>query len=348
MMIVYNHSHRQLQGIWEGIRLKKLSLIGMVTLLLFLSLAGGMGLVVAADKPMIISLPTWSGYAPLFLARDKGFFAKYGLDVELSVTQDLSARKQAFAGKRVDALATAHDVQVQVAAVGVPLKIVWAFDDSFGGDGILAKPEIETITDLKGKQVAFMRGSTSHFLLLTALSSVGLTEKDVVTVNMTAGDAGAAFVAGRVDAAVTWEPWLTKGSGSGGHVLTDTKEFPGVIGDSLSFHADYVKKNPDAVQAFVNAMKDAMEYWHTHPEESNQIMAAGMGITLEEFVATLEGLKLMDYQDNLAFFGTDTEPGALFTTLQNATDFYYDLKIIPAKKDVKELVAAEFLMNADQ
>ncbi|NMB10692.1 MAG: ABC transporter substrate-binding protein [Firmicutes bacterium] len=328
--------------------MKKLSLIGMVILLLFLSLAGGSSLAVAADKPMIISLPTWSGYAPLFLARDKGFFAKYGLDVELSVTQDLSARKQAFAGKRVDALATAHDVQVQVAAVGVPLKIVWAFDDSFGGDGILAKSEIEAIADLKGKQVAFMRGSTSHFLLLTALSSVGLTENDVVTVNMTAGDAGAAFVAGRVDAAVTWEPWLTKGSGSGGHVLTDTKEFPGVIGDSLSFHADYVKKNPEAVQAFVKAMKDAMEYWHAHPEESNQIMAAGMGITLEEFVATLEGLKLMDYQDNLAFFGTETEPGALFTTLQNATDFYYDLKIIPAKQDVHGLVAAEFLYGAGQ
>lgn len=328
--------------------MKKLSLIGMVTLLLFLSLAGGSSLAVAADKPMIISLPTWSGYAPLFLARDKGFFAKYGLDVELSVTQDLSARKQAFAGKRVDALATAHDVQVQVAAVGVPLKIVWAFDDSFGGDGILAKSEIEAIADLKGKQVAFMRGSTSHFLLLTALSSVGLTENDVVTVNMTAGDAGAAFVAGRVDAAVTWEPWLTKGSGSGGHVLTDTKEFPGVIGDSLSFHADYVKKNPEAVQAFVKAMKDAMEYWHAHPEESNQIMAAGMGITLEEFVTTLEGLKLMDYQDNLAFFGTETEPGALFTTLQNATDFYYDLKIIPAKQDVHELVATEFLYDAGQ
>ena len=320
----------------------------LVTLLFFLSLAGVSSPIVAADKPMIISLPTWSGYAPLFLAQDKGFFAKHGLDVELSVTQDLSARKQAFAGKRVDALATAHDVQVQVAAAGVPLKIVWAFDDSFGGDGILAKSEIETIADLKGKQVAFMRGSTSHFLLLTALDSVGLTEKDIVTVNMTAGDAGAAFVAGRVNAAVTWEPWLTQGSGSGGHVLTDTKAFPGGIGDSLSFHADYVKKNPEAVQAFVNAMKDAMDYWHAHQDESNQIMAAGMGITLEEFVATLGGLQLMDYQDNISFFGTESEPGALYTTLQNATDFYYDLKIIPAKKDIHELVAAEFLLNANQ
>lgn len=325
--------------------MKKLKFICTVTLLLVLSLGSVGAPAVAADTKMVISLPTWSGYAPLFLARDKGFFAKYGLDVELSVTQDLSARKQAFAGKRVDALATAHDVQVQVAAAGIPLKIVWAFDDSFGGDGILAKSEIKTISDLKGKQVAFMRGSTSHFLLLTALQSVGLTEKDIIAVNMTAGDAGAAFVAGRVDAAVTWEPWLTKGSASAGHVLTDTKEFPGVIGDSLSFHADYVKKNPEAVQAFVSAMKDAMEYWHANQDESNEIMAAGLGITFEEFVETLEGLKLMDYQDNLAFFGVEAS-GPLYVTLQNAMDFYYDLKIIPTKLDVKSLVAEEFLRSA--
>ncbi|NLA57540.1 MAG: ABC transporter substrate-binding protein [Firmicutes bacterium] len=326
--------------------MKKLNLLGIAALVVILSLATIVSPLWAAEYSMIISLPTWTGYAPLFLAQEKGFFAKHGLDVELSVTQDLGPRQQAFAAKRVDAMATAHDVQVQVAAAGIPLKIVWAFDDSYGGDGILAKPEIKTIEDLKGKQVAFLRGSTSHFLLLTALSSVGMTEKDIIAVNMTAGDAGAAFVAGRVDAAVTWEPWLTQGSKSGGHVLVDTKDFPGVIGDSISFHGDYVAKNPEAVQAFVKAMKDAMEYWHAHPEESNQIMANGMGITLDEFVATLEGLKLMDYQDNLAFFGSEGEAGPLYDVLQNAATFYADLKIIPAKVNVQDLVAPEFLWNA--
>ncbi|NLY29692.1 MAG: ABC transporter substrate-binding protein [Firmicutes bacterium] len=326
--------------------MKKLSLLGTAALLVILCISSLIGPVWAADYSMVISLPTWTGYAPLFLAQEKGFFAKHGLDVELSVTQDLGPRQQAFAAKRVDALATAHDVQVQVAAAGIPLKIVWAFDDSYGGDGILAKPEIKTLEDLKGKQVAFLRGSTSHFLLLTGLKSVGMTEKDITTVNMTAGDAGAAFVAGRVDAAVTWEPWLTQGSKSAGHVLVDTTDFPGVIGDSISFHGDYVAKNPGAVQAFVKAMKEAMEYWHAHPEESNEIMAKGMGITLDEFVATLEGLKLMDYHDNLAFFGTDGEAGPLYDVLQNAASFYYDLKIIPAKVDIQDLVAPEFLWNA--
>ena len=43
------------------------------------------------------------------------------------------------------------------------------------------------------------------------LGKAGLKESDLNTVNMTAADADSAFVAKRVDAAVTWEPWLTKG-----------------------------------------------------------------------------------------------------------------------------------------
>ncbi len=299
--------------------------------------------VAAADTSMVITLPTWTGYGPLFLAEEKGFFAEQGLDVELSVTQDLSTRMQALAAKRVDAMATALDVQVTVAAAGIPLTIVWALDDSFGGDGILAKNDIKTIADLKGKQVAFLRGSTSHFLLLTALKSAGMSEKDVTPVNMTAGDAGAAFVAGRVDAAVTWEPWLTNGSSGAGHVLASTKDFPGVIADSVSFHADYVKKNPKAVAGFVKAMGKAMEYWAANPSESVEIMAKGLGISVDEFVATEEGLKFLDYQNNVEFFGTKDTPGPIYTTIQNAIDFYSELKIIPTKPKVSNMVDGSYL-----
>jgi len=49
-------------------------------------------------------------------------------------------------------MATATDVAVSVAASSVPLGIVWVFDDSYGGDGILAKKEIKTPARSKGKK----------------------------------------------------------------------------------------------------------------------------------------------------------------------------------------------------
>jgi len=100
---------------------------------------------------------------------------------------------------------------------------VVAIDDSNGGDGIVALKDIKSIADLKGRKVAVNEGSVSEFYLNVLLGKAGLKESDLKTVNMTAADAGSAFVAKRVDAAVTWEPWLTRGKTTDfGHLLANS------------------------------------------------------------------------------------------------------------------------------
>ena len=75
---------------------------------------------------------------------------------------------------------------------------------------------------------------------------------DVIKENMTAADAGAAFVANRVDAAVTWEPWLTRGKATDhGKVLVDTSSTPGVIIDVLAFRSDVVKTRGDDIRKII-------------------------------------------------------------------------------------------------
>ena len=70
-----------------------------------------------------------------------------------------------------------------------------AIDDFNGGDGIVAKKDIKSIADLKGKNVAFSEGSVSEFYLNVLLAKAGIKESDLKTVNMAAPEAGAAFVA---------------------------------------------------------------------------------------------------------------------------------------------------------
>lgn len=224
---------------------------------------------------------------------------------------------------------------------GIPDNVIVAVDEAYVD--YVTDPSYEPAVSYLDRHPNILVIRTFSKLHGLAGARVGLSEKDIIPVNMTAGDAGAAFVAGRVDAAVTWEPWLTKGSSGAGHVLVSTKDFPGVISDSISFHADYVKKNPGAVAGFVKAMKDAMDYWKKNPEESIQIMAKGLGISVDEFKATMEGLKFFDYKDNLAFFGTAQAPGPIYTTMQNAADFYSELGIIPSKPKVKEIIDSQFL-----
>src|SRR6266516_2509267 len=124
---------------------------------------------VDTKQTLRISINSWIGWAPLFLAQDKGIFEKDGVKVELSRIEDTGARKSTMISGRVDGYATSVDNFQLDAAGGIPGHIVMLFDESHGADGIVTKKTIHTIQDLKGKQVAFQAGLPSHFLLLTVL-----------------------------------------------------------------------------------------------------------------------------------------------------------------------------------
>lgn len=297
--------------------------------------------------PVRLTMTTWSGYGPLFLARDKGFFKKHGLDVQLIVIQGLGERKQALAGKQVDGIATTLDIVTQIVDAGIPLKQIWALDDSYGGDGILAKPEIKTIKDLKGKNVAYDFGTASHILLLAILAKNGMTEKDINHIQMSASDAGSTFVAGKVDAAVTWEPWLSKAiKENKGNLLATSKETPGLIMDTVALRSDWAEQHPKALQAMVDALAEAMQYWENNKTEANAIMAKGLGIKQEEFESNLETLRLFNLAQNKEMFGTLDKPGPLYTSLQQAVDFGYNNKVIKSKPDVKSMLDPTYVNNA--
>jgi NitT/TauT family transport system substrate-binding protein len=329
--------------------MKKWLLIACSVFLLFAVAACGKDEVANTTKdgkssePLKVTLPTWTGYGPLFLAKEKGFFEKNGIDVELSIIEGLGERKQALASGKIDGMATALDVQVTLAASSIPVQVVWLLDDSYGGDGILVKNGINDVKDLKGKTVAFEVGSTSHMLALTALKQGGLTEEDVEVVQMSAGDAGAAFAAGKVDAAVTWEPWLTKGAEANGKVLLTTKDLPGIIVDTVSFKDDVIKKRPNDVRAFVKAMGEAMDYWKENEKEANEIMANGLKIDVEEFEATQTGLKFFAKEDNEKLFGTASDKGSIFEATESAITFYKEQGLIEKEPKAEELINPSFL-----
>lgn len=298
-----------------------------------------------SSEPLKVTLPTWTGYGPLFLAKEKGFFEKNGLDVELSIIEGLAERKAALAGGKIDGMATALDVQVTLAGADIPVQVVWLLDDSYGGDGILVKKEIKDVKDLKGKKIAFEVGSTSQMLALTALEKGGLTEEDVTVVQMSAGDAGAAFAAGKVDAAVTWEPWLTKGAEANGKVLLSTKDLPGIIIDTVAFREDVINKRPEDVKAFVKAMGEAMDYWKENKKEANEIMAKGLNIDVAEFEATETGLKFFAKEDNETLFGTKSEKGSIYQSAENAIQFYKDQDMLEKDLKADDVINGSFIQE---
>jgi NitT/TauT family transport system substrate-binding protein len=298
----------------------------------------------AAPQKIIIAYTPWTGYAALFVAQSKGMFKARGLDIEVQAIEGVGDRKQALAAGKIQGMAASIDVSIS-AAETLPLKYVWAFDSSAGADGLLAKKDIKGFADLKGKQVAYHKGSASHLMFSEMLAKNNMKESDIVAVDMKASEAAAAFMAGKVDAAVTWEPHLTKAVKAGGKLLASSKDTPGLIADVLVFKEDYVKANQETVQKIVEAMAEATEFLIKNPAEASKMVAEGMKMKPEDVASDFPTLKFYSLKECLEFYGTADKPGPMYAVTKKAAQFYVDQKVLKAVPDVSKIIDSSFIQK---
>ncbi len=255
------------------------------------------------QEPLRISFNTWIGSGIYFIAEEKGFWEKEGVIVELEQTDENTIAKQLLASGKVDAITSWTPETVQILAdAGVPIKIVSLNDVSDGADGIVVKKGINTLEDLKGKTIAYETGSPSHLLLSYLLDQNHIDASEIKTINQSAADAGASFVAGKVDAAVTWEPWLSKSTDQeGGHLLVSSKNLPILPGGPI-WRAEVVENRPEDVKAFMRGVFTAMDYVVSHPDESYEIIAKGFNLNKQDVVDQMTTFKWTTYEDNMKYF----------------------------------------------
>jgi NitT/TauT family transport system substrate-binding protein len=294
-----------------------------------------------------IGLGPWIGFGPLYLAQEKGFFQEVGIQPELTVITGLAERNSALKSGKIDALAAPVDYFVLSAGNRLETKTVMAIDESVGGDGIVAKKSIKSFQDLKGKKVAFQRGLPSEFFLRTLLQKNGMSLEDFQAVDMETAQAGAAFIAGQVDAAVVWEPWLTKASEQeNSYVLASTKEYPNLIVDCLAFNNQVVEQSPEDVQKIVNVVLKAIAYWEKNSEEANKIMAPFFEVDAAKYAQILSGARFTNLARNREYFGTKDKPGPIFEVAKQASDIWLKANVIQASVSPESIISTEFINGA--
>ncbi len=187
-----------------------------VALIALASLAGcastgssGSGSSKAATTKFSLATSDWIGFGPWSIADKKGFFAKHGLNVSLVNIADSSAELAAVSSGKVDGANFATNVWLEQLQAGTKLNLVMLEDRSNTADAFLGGPGIKSVKDLVGKSVAYEKGATSDLLFHYAVNAAGIDPSSITQVNLPADQAGGALVAGKVQGAVTYEPYIS-------------------------------------------------------------------------------------------------------------------------------------------
>lgn len=260
----------------------------------------------AAQTKLALGMSGWTGFAPLSLADKAGIFKKNGLEVDLKMIPQKD-RHLVLASGGIQCAASTVDSFVVWNANGVPVTQIFQMDKSHGADGLAVRNDVRSFTDLKGKTVGVdAPGTVGYFTLLWMLGKNGMTIKDVKTVSLQAQAAAAAFLSGQIDAAMTYEPYLSsiRSNPNAGKTLATTLDYP-VVMDTVGCVPAWLKDNPKAAQALADSYFQALDMIKTDPTKAYELMGASVKQTGQQFGKSSEYLRWQDKSANQKFFAGD-------------------------------------------
>jgi NitT/TauT family transport system substrate-binding protein len=295
----------------------------------------------AQETKVAIGLSGWTGFAPLTLAKEAGIFKKHGLDVTLKKIPQKD-RHLAIASGDVQCAATTVETWIVWNANGVATTQIFQLDKSFGADGMVVKPNVTKISDLKGKTVAASApGTAPYFTLAWMLKKNGLTPKDVKIVNLEPQAAANAMIAGTadLDAAMTYEPYLSavRAKPEAGKIIATTLDYPMVM-DTFGCTPKFLSENPKAAKALADSYFDAVDMIKREPKKSFEIMGADVKQSAEQFESSQKYLRWQDREANRKFFAGEH---AAFS--KEAADLLLEAGIIRQIPDLAKLADTRFL-----
>lgn len=225
-----------------------------------------------------IGLDAWSGNIPFYIAQDHGIFQKYGLSVKLSSPEKDNERIDAWVKNEVDAMNMSLDTAVLLKEKFPDIEIISILNRSVGADAIVAHKSIRSVKQLINKNIALEKMWVSHFVLLCALSKYGIKSSQMKLIDMKGSDIGGALIAGKVDAAVMWEPWLSKVTESPNyHVLESSTKLP-IIYDVLVAKKDVASRKTREFSIMVKGWREAVTFLQDNRDESIQIASSYVGL----------------------------------------------------------------------
>ena len=187
---------------------------------------------------------------------------------------------------------------------------------------------IKSVADLKGKKVAFAKGSNTNYLVVKALEKAGLQYKDIEPMGLKPADARAAFEGKKVDAWAIWDPYLAAAEKAiSVRTLTDATGLAPNRGYYLAAKS-FADSNLDTLKTVIDEVKKVSDWTKNNPPEVAKLLSPILGIDAA----------VLEIAEKRREYGVLPLTDEVITKQQEVADAFYRIKLIPKEVKVKEIV----------
>jgi sulfonate transport system substrate-binding protein len=291
----------------------------------------------AASEPLKTVRIGWQKNGVLALAKGKGALEKRfeprGISVSWAEFSSGPPLLEALGAGAIDFGPTGDVPPLFAQAAGGNLLYAGTYRGSPAGSAILVAKDspYQSVADLKGKRVAFKRGSSAHNFTVKALRAAGLSVADVKATDLSPSDAAAAFTAGQIDAWSIWDPYFAIAEKRPEARVLTTSE--GIV-DSWSFflsNGDFTAAHGDVIAELIDELKITGTGAQENLDETIKTLSKITGVPedIQRTVLTRKGSDLASV--------AQISPQAI-AYQQALADEFYALGILPKQLNVSDIV----------
>lgn len=272
------------------------------------------------------------------VTKNLGLVEKYmpGIEIEYIKVGGGGDMLRAIAAEQVDFGGLGNPPTAIGVTRGLPIQGIMVLNmlDYVEAMVVRTDADIKSFADLEGKTIAAPFGSTTHYLLLQALTDEGIDPASMEILDLRPNDIAVAWARGDIDAAWYWEPNLDKAVTDGGNIfmtsgIMASRGYPtwdvGVVMN------DFAESYPHLVEAFLKAECEGIDYWINNPAETAAIIAEELELPLADATRMMGGTGMVPCDEQLTaqFIGSSDDIGQFADTLVATSEFLVEQDRLP-------------------
>ncbi len=287
--------------------------------------------------------PDLHGAAPLLIAQKEGFFKKVGLNVNL---QQFSSGPPLFTALKSGSLDFGYEGPGVAATVIKGGGEIITVDSLNRGDEVISNPGITSVSDLKGKSVGVVLGTSAQMILDLALKKAGVPAGSVNEVNFTPAAAASAYASHHIPALALWIPPIVPAAKAvpGTKVLATDKNFIPAYQFPQYWLTmkTYAQSHPQTVTKFLEAWIMADNWRASHTAEAVTIVSSKVGVPASSLQPQVGATQWLTGAQLAADYRTNAEY-SWYTKLEQ---FFVQDKLLTSVVPPSQFVNTSYFMKA--